>query len=265
MTRSARVLWTIARGTLLEAARNRAFLGLTIASVLLLLFSLVLSQLSLRTETVRVALDFGFFSISLFAVAVGVTIGVILVYKEVAMKTIYALLPKPVRRWEFVLGKYLGLALLIAIEIAILGLAWTFVLMVRGAPIDAEIVKGLYLIFLEASVITSAAVLFSAFTSPVFSGVFALGIFMIGRVLYMVEELLAARKGLFVDAPFLRPLGEGVLRVVPDLGVFDISEQVLFGIQTPMVYLAHATGYALAWVVVFLALGVLLFQRRDFI
>ena len=263
--RGLNVIWTMARGTLLEAMRNRAFLGLTITSILFLVFSLVLSQLSLRTETVRVALDFGFFTISLFAVAVGITIGVILVYKEVAQKTIYAVLPKPVRRYEFVLGKYLGLVLLLALEILIMGLAWWLVLVFRGAPVSIELVKGLYLIFLEASVITAAAVLFSAFTSPVFSGIFALGIFMVGRLLGYVEELLAARKGLFVDHPELRPFGDTILRVFPDLGVFDISDQVLFSIDVPAVYMVGATGYAVAWIVLFIALGTLLFQRRDFI
>lgn len=263
--RSTRVIWTLARGTLLEALRNRAFLGLTIASLLFLAFSLVVSQLSLRTQTVRVAQDFGFFTISLFAVAVGVIIGVILVYKEVAVKTIYAILPKPMHRWEFVFGKYLGLALLLAIEVTLLGLAWVLVLWLRGAPLTLELAKGLYLILLEACLITSAAVLFSSFTSPVFSGLFALGVFTIGRVLYMIDELLAARRGLFVDAPWLRPFGEAMTMVFPDLGVFNLSRQVLFGVETPAAYLVSATGYGLAWIAVYLALGALFFQRRDFI
>jgi len=263
--RSLRVIWTLARGTLLEALRNRAFLGLTVASLLFLAFSLVLSQLSLKNQTVRVAQDFGFFTISLFAVAVGVVIGVILVYKEVAVKTIYAILPKPVQRWEFVVGKYAGLALLLAVEVTLLGAAWVLVLWIRGAPLSLELAKGLYLILLEAWLVTSAAVLFSAFTSPVFSGLFAVGVFAIGRVLYLVDELLAARRGLFVDAPWLRPLGEAVTVVFPDLGVFNLSRQVLFGIETPMAYVVSATGYALAWIAVYLALGALLFQRRDFI
>jgi ABC-type transport system involved in multi-copper enzyme maturation permease subunit len=263
--RGLNVIWAMARGTLLEAMRNRVFLGLTLTSILFLVFSLVLSQLSLRTETARVALDFGFFTISLFAVAVGITIGVILVFKEVAQKTIYAVLPKPVRRYEFVLGKYLGLVLLLALEILILGIAWWLVLTFRGAPVSVELAKGLYLIFLEAAVVTSAAVLFSAFTSPHFSGIFALGIFMVGRLLGYVEELLAARKGLFVDHPELRPFGDAIVRVFPDLGVFDISDQVLFNIDVPAVYVVSATGYAVAWIALFIALGTLLFQRRDFI
>lgn len=263
--RSPRVIWTLARGTLLEALRNRAFLGLTLASMAFLAFSLVVSQLSIRAQTVRVAQDFGFFTISLFAVAVGVIIGVILVYKEVALKTIYAMLPKPMHRWEFVVGKYLGLALLLAIEVALLGAAWMLVLYLRGAPLTVELLKGLYLILLEACLVTSAAVLFSAFTSPVFSGIFALGIFTIGRVLYLVDELLAARRGLFVDAPWLRPVGEAMTVVFPDLSVFNLSRQVLFGVETPLAYLGAATGYAFAWIAVYLALGALLFQRRDFI
>jgi len=263
--RSLRVVGTFARGTLLEAVRNRAFLGLTLASMLFLAFSLVLSELSLKSQAERVALDFGFFSISLFAVAVGVTVGVILVYKEIAQKTIYAILPKPVQRWEFLVGKYLGLVGLLALEIAILGGTWVLVLLLRGAPISVELVKGLLLIFVEASVVTSAAVLFSAFTSPVFSGIFAVGIFVVGRVLYLIDELRAARKGLFVDQPWLRPVGEAVTVIFPDLGVFRISEQVLFGVTVPWSYVGAASAYGLAVILVFLALAALLFQRRDFI
>jgi ABC-type transport system involved in multi-copper enzyme maturation permease subunit len=259
------VPWTIARGTLKEAMRNRAFLGLTLASLLFILFSLVLSQLSLKSEASRVVVDFGFAAISLFLVAVGVTIGVILVYKEVALKTIYAVLAKPVRRHEFIFGKYLGLTLLLGLELLLLSLAWAGVLALRESPLSLDLAKGLYLVFLEACVVTAAAVMFSAFTSPVFSGLFALGVFGIGRLLYFIEELLAARKGLFADLPALKPAAEFVVRLFPDLGVFNLSHQVLFGVPIPATYLVSATGYALAYVLAFLAIGTLLFQRRDFV
>jgi ABC-type transport system involved in multi-copper enzyme maturation permease subunit len=84
-------------------------------------------------------------------------------------------------------------------------------------------------------------------------------------VLYLVEEMLAARKGLFTTYPSLRPLGEAFVAVFPDLQVFNASQNLLLGMPIAGSYVLSAFGYAIAYVTFFLGIAVLLFQRRDFI
>lgn len=85
-----------------------------------LLFTLALAELSLHQQA-RVVNDIGLASISLFSVIVSVFLGASLLYKEIERKTLYVILPKPIRRTEFLLGKYFGICLTAFVFVAIMG------------------------------------------------------------------------------------------------------------------------------------------------
>lgn len=255
----------IARNTFKEAVRNRAFIGLLLLALVFLASSLVLSALAVSDQAPRVVVSFGLFGISLFGVVIAVVMGVILVYKEIEKKTIYTVIPKPVHRFEIILGKYLGLLAILVVELAFLSLVWVLILWTKDVAVTAEYAKALLLIFCEVMLITAVALLFSSFSSPILSGIFAVLIFVVGRVVYIVDEMLRARSGLFASNSVARAFGKAVVAVFPDLGVFNASHEVLLGVPIEWGYVATALGYALSYVVVLLALATLLFQRRDFV
>jgi ABC-type transport system involved in multi-copper enzyme maturation permease subunit len=255
----------IARNTFKEAVRNRAFLGLMVLALLFLGSSLVLSALAVSDQAPRVVVSFGFFGISLFGVLIAVVMGVILVYKEIERKTIYTVIPKPVHRFEIILGKYLGLLAILVIEIGVLSTVWLLILWGKDVVVTAEYAKALLLVFCELMLVTAVALLFSSFSSPILSGIFATLIFVVGRLVYIVDEMLRARAGLFTSSPELRPFGRAIVAVFPDLNVFNVSHEVLLGVSVEWSYVASAIGYALSYVVVLLAAATLLFQRRDFV
>lgn len=255
----------IASNTFREAVRNRAFIGLMILAISFLFFSLVLSELAVRGEKVRVILDFGYFSIGLFGVIIAVVMGVILVYKEIEKKTIFTIIPKPIHRFEIIIGKYLGMTALLILEVGLMALVWVLALWLKDAPISWDILRALVLIFSEILLIASIAILFSSFSSPILSGIFTIGIFVIGRVVHMVDQMLNARRGLFVDVPALRPFGEALVAVVPDLQVFNVTQDLLLNLPVSNSYVIASFGYAAAYIVCFVAVAVILFQRRDFI
>lgn len=258
-------IFAIASNTTREAIRNRAFIGLVLAALAFIAFSLVLGELAVRGQAARVVQDFGPFAIGLFGVVIAITMGVILLYKEIDKKTIFTIVPKPVHRFEIVLGKYLGLMAILLVAVAVISLAWAAVLAIKEAPVNADVAKVVALIFFEIMLVTAVAVMFSAFSSPVLSGLFTFGIFFLGRVAYQIESLLDARRGLFVDNPALRPLGEVFVAVFPDLQTFDATQNLLLSMPISGSYVLAAFTYSLSYVVFFLALAMLLFQRRDFI
>jgi len=255
----------VASNTWREALRNRAFIGLMIVAVGFLFFSLALAELAVRGEAARVVLDFGYFAISLFGVVIAIVMGVILVYKEIEKKTIFTIIPKPIHRHEFLLGKYLGMVVVLVIEVVVMASVWALVLWARSAPLGMDTVMGVILILLEIMVIASVALLFSSFSSPVLSGIFTFGIFILGRLSYLVGDMLVSTKGVFVNNPSLRPLGEAYVAVFPDLSVFNVSQDLLQGVSIPVDYVIASGGYALSYIVAFMAIAMLLFQRRDFI
>ena len=255
----------MAANTFKEAVRNRAFIGLMLGALILILASLVLSELVVFDQRKRIVQNFGLFFISFAGVIIAVIMGVVLVFKELERKTIYSILPKPVQRFEFILGRYAGMFVLLVVVALVMSLAWFVVLGLRGLPFRVEYVKAVLLILGELSIVSAVAILFSSFSSPVLSGIFTFGIFVLGREVHVVEQMLVANKGLFVSAPGLRPLGQTVTAVFPDLSMFDISKEILLEADVSWLYVVQAYGYAACYVIGLVTLSALIFQRRDFV
>ena len=110
----------VAVNTFREAVRDRVLYGVLGVATFVLLFTLVLAEVSLDQQR-RIVLDVGLASISLFSVVVSIFLGSSLLYKEIERKTLYVILPKPIRRHEFLLGKYFGIALTAFVFVAIQG------------------------------------------------------------------------------------------------------------------------------------------------
>lgn len=257
-------LYAIAANTAREALRSRALLGLLIAALAFIAFSLVLANLAVRGEGGRVVTDFGLFAISLFVVVIAITTGTILVFKEIDRKTIFTLIPKPVHRREIVLGKYAGMMVNLGAVTIALSLAWFGVLALQGVELRGDHVAAILLVYAEAGIIASVALLFSSFSSPILSGVFTFGLFLLGRTAFIVGEMLDSPRGLFVDHPALRPIGDAYVAICPDLQVFNTTQEILLGIPITTHYVLASFGYAAAYSVFFLLVGIVLFERRDF-
>ena len=153
-----------------------------------------------------------------------------LVYKELDRKTVFALIPKPIHRWEFVLGKYVGMLLTLAVLMAIMALT-LFAVLALGAAVfggdndNGTVVRAILLIFGEVAVITAVAVLFSSFSSPILSGALTLGIFVVGHFTPELRELIAKVE----SAPLRVVLRAARCALFPDLHLFYVSGSMVGG------------------------------------
>lgn len=129
-------VWAIAINTFREAVRDRVLYGVLGFAIAVLLFTLVLAELSLDQQE-RVVHDLGLASISIFSVVVAVFLGSSLLYKEIERKTLYVILPKPLRRHEFVIGKYVGITLTAAVFVAMMGALQLWVAAVQAGASPA--------------------------------------------------------------------------------------------------------------------------------
>lgn len=129
-------VWAIAINTFREAVRDRVLYGVLGFAIAVLLFTLVLAELSLDQQE-RVVHDLGLASISIFSVVVAVFLGSSLLYKEIERKTLYVILPKPLRRHEFVVGKYVGITLTAAVFVAMMGALQLWVAAVQAGASPA--------------------------------------------------------------------------------------------------------------------------------
>jgi Cu-processing system permease protein len=260
-----RRVWAIARNTFREAVRNKILYSLLFFAVVLIISAMALGQLSLHEE-LRMTRDVGLYGIDLFGVVIAIFVGVNLLYKELDLKTVYTILPKPLRRWEFVLGKWLGMLLTLAVQMAVMGAVLAGTLALQGSSFDVPMVKAVWLLYVNVVVVTSVAVLFSSFSSPFLSGFFALGFFVVGRSVPDIRAL--AEK----SAPLVRTVLDAGATVVPNLHLFYPSGAIIgaehvsvHGTFVGAPYLLSTSAYGIGYSVVVLAAAMFIFRRRDFV
>jgi ABC-type transport system involved in multi-copper enzyme maturation permease subunit len=256
----------LAVNTFREAVRNRVLYSLLLFALALILSALLLGQLSVHEE-VRVTRDLGLAGISLFGVLIAIFVGVNLVYKEIDKKTVFALVSRPIHRHELIVGKFVGMTLTLLVQMAIMGAFLCAVLVVQKGAVTPAIARAILLSFLEVTVVTAIATLFSSFSSPFLSGAFTLGLFVIGRSLPELRELIAK-----VDSAPARGVLGTLLHVVPDLRLFYASGSMVDGryasVHGDFVsfgYVGWAGLYALGYSACVLTLASILFSRRDFV
>jgi ABC-type transport system involved in multi-copper enzyme maturation permease subunit len=256
----------IAKNTFLEAIRDRILYGLVFFALCLILFSLVLGQLSFNEE-IRVTIDTGLAGISFFSALISIFLGITLLNKEIEKRTLYTVISRPISRRSYLLGKFLGLlGTLVVLQLTMV-LAWIGVLALQGGSPTGGMVMAVVLIFCETMVVIAMALFFTSFSSPFLSGLFCLGLFVAGRNADIIGQL-AEHKGMEWMAPAL----EGVSAVLPSFFLFFPSGKMVAGsfatVHGQFVssgYLGNAVVYALAYTACFLFVSVLLLNRRDFI
>lgn len=265
-------IYAIALNTFREAIRNKVLYGIIAVVFGANCFALVLGQMSLNEEA-RFARDMGLAGISLFGSITAIALGVTLLYGEIQRKTIHNILSKPILRFEFVLGKYLGMAFTLTLLVICFSLALAVLLSVVSAlypyaevGFTAAIFKAVLLGFMEVLIVAAVAIFFSSFTTPYLSGIFTFGVFFLGRI---SDEMRAAASAAKDET--MRAVAEFGTRVIPDLHIYAISGgQVdaqhvsVHGNFVTWSYMGAAAIHALAWIALLLLLSSLIFRRRDF-
>ncbi len=249
-------LVAIATHTFKEAVRDRILVLFVVFAVLLMGFSTVLSWLTVGSE-LKIVTDIGLAALAFFGVLVAIFIGITLVHKEVEKRTIYAILAKPVPRWVFLFGKYLGLMLTLAVVLGLMAIFYLALVTWKGGTFPAHLLPAIWLTYLEVSVITSVAILFSCFTTPMLAAVFTLGTFILGHLSWGLRDLSAELTG---AASWL---AIGIYYLLPNLETFNVRPQVVHDLALPRGYLLESFIYAAAYTIGMLLLAVILFRRRD--
>src|ERR1051325_5378975 len=170
-SRVSAITWNTFR----EAVRDRVFYNLVLFVLLLVVSAPLFSQISIGLEKLMLV-NVGLSSISLFGVIIAIFIVSGLVSKEIEKKTLYTILSRPVRRWEFILGKFGGLVATLVVNTFFMAIgifAAVFYLAHHFQRADSYLLVALYFIILQFVMITALALLFSSFSSPLLSAVFA--------------------------------------------------------------------------------------------
>jgi ABC-type transport system involved in multi-copper enzyme maturation permease subunit len=251
----------IARNTFREAVRDRVLYNLILFVLLLIAGAIFLGELSGGQER-KIIVDLGLSTMLLFGVFISIFVGVGLVYKEIERRTIYAIFAKPVSRGEFMIGKYLGLCLTLLVNVAIMGAGISLALLYvsRGwNPLVITIWPAILLIYVELTIITAVALLFSSFSSPALSALLTFFVFIIGHFSADLKILASSMNSVTARWLFI-----GLYYVLPNLSNYSYITPAAHGQVAELANITLSIAYATIYSLVILAAGTIILSKRNF-
>jgi ABC-type transport system involved in multi-copper enzyme maturation permease subunit len=232
---------------------------LIVFALLLVASSFLFGQISIGIERL-ILVNLSFTAISIFGLVIAIFIGTGLVSKEIDKRTLYTVLTRPVRRWEFVLGKYFGLAGTLVVNASIMAVGFFATLLLTVHRLDSSdrwLLVALYFIVLQLLIVTALALLFSTFSSPLLSAVFTLAIFVIGTFAEDLRLFASMMQGL------PRWIVMAVSRVVPNFASLNVISSVAHGERVAGTLIFYNTLYAVFYATAALAGAMIIFERRN--
>jgi len=254
-----RAIIAIAVNTFREAIRDRIlylFLGF---AVVMVVGSKLFGMLTVGDET-KIIKDLGLAAIQFFSMLIAVMMSLLLISREVDSRTVFNILAKPVRRWQFLLGKYFGLVGIVAANLALVTLVLVVVVWVYGHEFDPMLIFAAAMTLLEMMVLGAFATLFAVLTKPILGSLMTLAVFIVGHMsadLWLLTRQLpgALTRGLIAALYFL----------LPNLERFNFRTEVVHDLAIPGAAVGWAFVYALLFIALVLFLANLRFRRKDLV
>ena len=248
---------TIALNTFRETIRNKVLYNILLVAAVALLLSLSFGDLSIFSRA-QVMADFGLATMSLTGLLLAIFIGVGLLGMELANKTVYGVISRPVSRASFIVGKFSGLCATLLINF--LAIALVFFLSIRflGVTLQSTVLYAVLLLGIEMALIVAASIFFSTFTSPTLAAIFTVGFYIAGHLNDLLD--IGAEQQ---NSPVWQFLLKTLHYILPNLEHFNIRTRVVYGLAISDRFVAEATLYGILYTVLLLLLSVLIFSRKD--
>jgi ABC-type transport system involved in multi-copper enzyme maturation permease subunit len=249
----------IASNTFREAVRDRVLYNLIGFAVLMSGAAILVGQISFGIERL-VVINLGLTAVSLFGTVIAIFIGIGLVSKEIDKRTLYTVLSRPVRRWEFIVGKFFGLSGTLIVNTFFMAIGVFAALLYVSRHFqrsDAWVLVALYFIVLQFLIITALALLFSSYSSPLMSAVFAFSVFVIGSFAEDLRGFAAMTQG------FTRWLATGAAYLLPNFSALNVITLVAHEQTVSTQLILFNTAYALIYATMAICGAVLIFEHRN--
>lgn len=248
----------IASNTFKEAIRDRILYLLLFFAAVCIAFSRLLALLTVG-DRVKIIKDVGLSSLSLFGALMAILMGTGLVYKEIDKKTVYTILSKPIHRYQFLLGKYLGLILTLFIMLLLMSFIFLVLVFFHTFTIEWKLLIAIAYIFIEICLITAVALLFSCFSTPILSSIFSLSFYLIGHTSWGLENSINK-----MNPGIGKILIQILYTFLPDLENFNFKTEVVHNLPIPSEIFFYSFVYGIFYSIFVLALAMLVFRKRDF-
>jgi len=267
-------LWPIALITFKEGIRNRAIYGITLVALLLFGATALVATMIPR-EVGKVAVDMALSTISFAGLLIVLFVGINLMAKDLDKRTIYTVLSRPISRSQYIVGKFLGMILLITVTMGILSvLAITAIVMLKMMHADfftrfswQVIILADGLTVLMLIVLSAVSFLFASFTSSSFiTLVLTIITYIIGQSLSGVKALLESPSHEigFSVSPVTVKMFTVAYYLFPNLSLFDIKLQAAHALTVSSSFVFWTVVYGLVYIALSITLAALIFRKKEF-
>lgn len=266
-----RIIGLIAGAVFKESVRDRVPYAMVVFAIVLMAASFLIGQMT-AGQDMKIIKDLGLASLSLFGLFIAVFIGIGLVSKEVEKKSVFGVLSKPISRTQFIVGKYAGLVMTLAVNLAVMTLAYYAVLYYQqsiaaaseraGWPapaMDPRLLVAIGLIFAELMLVTAVALFFSTFSSPLLAALLTIGLWVAGHFNADLRNFEA-----IVNSTAIAWVAKAAYYILPNLAPFDVKAEAVYGMPIAPGAVAYTLGYAVIYIAILLTAAVAVFRRRDF-
>ncbi len=247
----------VAQNTFRESVRDKVLYVLLLFAGVVIIGSKAVGWISIGQD-IKIVKDLSLAGMSIFGALIAIFVGTSLVYKEIDKRTIYTIIAQPLYRYEFVLGKYLGLSLLILGVIVLMSVISAVYIVILGGEINHWYFIASFLIFMKLLLVTALAVMFSTLSSPI-----------LGAIIVFCFYVFGHSTGILIDLPpqfegtWTKPILNAMYYVLPNFSNFDIRSEVVNGVPVSYAYVIYMVIYGILYSSFFIYLAVLMFERKD--
>jgi ABC-type transport system involved in multi-copper enzyme maturation permease subunit len=257
-----KVALAVARVTFLEIIRDKVLYNIILCAVLLLGLGYLAARLSFVRPT-RLMLDFGITGVAISCAMIAIFTGATLIGREFDRRTIFVALSRPISRFQFILGKFLGLSGVlvvnwIGIAVVLVGGIWLSAISGFDGALSSTFFLALELALAQSLILAAMSIFFSAFTTTSLSVIFTIGLYLVGTNISQLR-LLAAR----ADSPVVAAVLNALSSVLPNFEHFSVGTKLSYGLPLDPSKFIYTQSYALALVALFMVAAGLLVQKRE--
>jgi ABC-type transport system involved in multi-copper enzyme maturation permease subunit len=260
--RSWGVYWAVAKVTFLEVIRDKLLYNSVVVSVLLFAVGVLVSKLAVVMSAERVILDFGLSAMRLSGSIIAILVGSVLIARELERRTIHVALCHPITQAQFVVGKYLGIVMVLLLNWFLSAVAEFCLLILfndtHEPVMNATLGWAMIFALVESWLMASVAVFFSSFTTTSLSIIFCIGLYGVGQ--NISEMRLVAHQS---AVPWQGALLDGLARCLPNLEVFNFGNKVTYSLPVPWQFIGYGLAYACVLITLFLVLSGFLLRFKE--
>jgi len=260
--------------TFKEGIRNRAIYGITLFALMLFGATALVATMIPR-EVGKVAVDMALSTISFSGLLIVLFVGINLMAKDLDKRTIYTVLARSVSRSQYIVGKFLGMVLLITVTMVVLSLmamAATVILKMTHAEFFTRfswslIVLSVFLTILMLILLSAVSFLFASFTSTSFiTLVLTIITYIIGQSISGVKALVESPSQIvgFSVSPATLKLVQAAYYLFPNLSLFNIKLQAAHDLPVTTSYVVWTVLYGAVYICLSITLAALIFRKKEF-